>query len=148
MSKTRILILALCLAAILASPLFAATYTIANKDGVAVSATSDNPAFADAGLKGWTVQAFSSAGVDWFVFKLAKGADLYPFHASPDEWIGFILEGSGQVLLGDAANVQKGAVTFKKGDFLMFGADTVHAWKNGPAETQILFLKATPPKQE
>jgi quercetin dioxygenase-like cupin family protein len=37
-------------------------------------------------------------------------------------------------------------VNFKKGDFLFFGKDTVHAWKNGPKETQILFLKATPPK--
>jgi hypothetical protein len=147
MSKTRILILALFLAAaLLASPLFATAYTIVNKDGAAVSTAAPDPAFADAGLKGWTVQAFSSAGVDWFVFKLGTDAALYPFHASPDEWVGFILEGSGQVLLGDASNAQKGVVNFRKGDFLLFGANTVHAWKNGPTETQILFLKATPPK--
>ena len=144
MKKTRILILVLSLAAALGSPLFATSYTIESTDGTATATSGENPAFADAGLKGWTVQAFSSAGVDWFIFKLATGAALYPFHKSPDSWIGYILEGSGQLLLGDEGNTQKGVVNFKKGDFLLFGADAVHAWKNGSKETQILFLKATP----
>jgi hypothetical protein len=148
MKKNRVLFIVLVLAALLASPIFAATFVIENSDGTTTSTSKDSPAFADAGLKGWTVQSFSSAGVDWFVFKLGVGAVLYPFHTSPDEWIGFILDGSGQVLLGDENKAQKGVLNFKKGDFLLFGKDTMHAWKNGPKETQILFLKATPPKEE
>jgi hypothetical protein len=148
MKKNRILVMVLVLAAFLASPIFAATFVIENSDGTATSTTKDTPAFGDAGLKGWTVQAFSSAGVDWFVFKLAVGAAMYPFHSGPEEWIGYVLDGSGQLLLGDENKVQKSVVNFKKGDFLLFGGDTVHAWKNGPKETQILFLKATPPKEE
>jgi hypothetical protein len=148
MKKNLVLVLALVLAALVTVPVFATTYAIDDDNGTAVSSTKDTPAFADAGLKGWTVQSFSSAGVDWFVFKLGVGAAQYPFHKSPDAWIGYILDGAGQVLLGDADNAQKGVINFKKGDFLLFGSDTVHSWKNGPKETQILFLKATPPKEE
>lgn len=144
MNKNRMLIIVLALAALLASPAIAESYTIENVDGVASATQADNPAFADAGLRGWTLQNFSFAGVDWFVFKLAGLAAVYPFHSGPDEWIGYVLEGAGQCRLGDANNNQKGTVAFKKGDFLLFKGDTVHSWLNGPNETQILFLKATP----
>jgi hypothetical protein len=143
MKLNRILVLALALAAILSLPVFANTYTIESTDGASSSTSAGNPAFADAGLKGWTVQSFSSAGVDWFIFKLAVGAAPYPFHKSPDEWIGYILDGSGQLVLGDDNNAQTGVINFRKGDYLLFKANAVHSWKNGPKETQILFLKAT-----
>ena len=140
----RGLIVAAVLALLALSPLVSETYTIENIDGVATATVSDNAAFADAGLRGWTVQNFAFAGVDWFIFKLEALAAVYPFHSGPDSWIGYVLEGAGQCRLGDANNNQKGTVAFKKGDYLLFYGDTVHSWLNGPNQTQILFLKASP----
>ncbi len=145
MRLNRILVLTLALAAALSLPARADTYTIDSVDGASSSTSAPDAAFADAGLKGWTVQSFSSAGVDWFIFKVGPGAAVYPFHKSPDAWIGYILEGAGQLVLGDENNAQTGVVYFKKGDYLLFGANAVHSWKNGPVQTRILFLKGSSP---
>jgi quercetin dioxygenase-like cupin family protein len=59
------------------------------------------------------------------------------------EWIAYVLEGNGQLLLADAAGKQTGVVNFKKGDYMIFRADTMHGWKGGTAEAQLLFVTPT-----
>jgi uncharacterized cupin superfamily protein len=115
-------------------------YEIYDKDGTSMSKMLPSPAFADAGVKGWTIQALSDAGSDFFIFQAEANATMAA-HKGPDEWIGYVLEGSVQLQLTDADGAQKSMISLKKGDAMVFRADTMHAWKIGPAKTYMLFVK-------
>lgn len=110
--------------------------------GASSAGAKDAPAWGDAGTKGWTVSALVDSGVDFYIFKAAPGAPM-AIHKSDVEWIAYVLEGNGQLLLADAAGKQTGVVNFKKGDYMVFRADTMHGWKGGTAEAQILFVTPT-----
>jgi hypothetical protein len=110
--------------------------------GASAAGASAAPAWADAGTKGWNLTMLSDIGIDFYIFKAAPGAPM-AIHKSDVEWIAYVLEGNGQLLLADAAGKQTGVVNFKKGDYMIFRADTMHGWKGGTAEAQLLFVTPT-----
>jgi quercetin dioxygenase-like cupin family protein len=115
-------------------------YVIDQEDGTSVSEMLAKPAFADAGVKGWTIQALVDAGSEFYIYQVEPNAAMAA-HKSPDEWIGYVLEGSMQLQLTDADSAQMSVISLKKGDAAVFRADTMHAWKNGPVKTYMLFVK-------
>jgi quercetin dioxygenase-like cupin family protein len=115
-------------------------YEIYAQDGTSMSKMLPSPAFADAGVKGWTVQALVDAGSEFYIYQVEANAAM-DAHKSPDEWIGYVLEGSVQVKLTDANGAQKSVISLKKGDAMVFRADTMHAYKIGPTKTYMLFVK-------
>jgi len=121
-------------------------YTISvNAAGTAVASKGEVPPFADAGLEGWTFQMLSASGVDFYIFRLAPGAVEYPVHGSPVAWLGYILKGSGQLMLGASDNSVASVLNFSEGDFLIFEPNALHGWKGGLGETDILFITPTAP---
>ena len=108
--------------------------------GTSVAAKGEVPPFADAGLAGWTFQNLNAAGVDFYICRLAPGAAEYPVHGSPVAWLGYILKGSGKLLLGAADNSVASTIDFEQGDFLILEPNTLHGWQGGLGETDILFL--------
>jgi hypothetical protein len=75
--------------------------------GASSAGAKDAPTWGDAGTKGWAVSALVDAGVDFYIFKAAPGAPM-AIHKSDVEWIAYVLEGNGQLLLADAAGKQTG----------------------------------------
>jgi quercetin dioxygenase-like cupin family protein len=110
--------------------------------GGSAAGAKDAPGWADIGVDGWSLAALSDAGVDLFIYKVAPGKPL-AIHKSDLEWLAYVLEGNGQLILADAAGKQTGVVEFKKGDFMVFRADTMHGWKGGTAEALMLFVTPT-----
>lgn len=115
-------------------------YLIDQEDGTAVSEVLQTPAFADAGVKGWTIQAIVDSGSEFYIYQVEANATMAA-HKSPDEWIGYVLGGSFQLQLTDENGVQKSVVSLKKGDAMIFRADTMHAWKCGSVKSYMLFVK-------
>jgi len=115
-------------------------YIIDQEDGTSVSEAIPTPAFGDAGVEGWTIQALVDAGSEFYIYQ-AEANSTMAAHKSPDEWIGYVLFGSFQLQLTDEDGAQKSAITLRKGDTAVFRADTMHAWKVGPVKSYILFVK-------
>ena len=148
MKKTVILLLALSTLLVLGLQNLGAQKSglvyVVEQDAAGGSAVGakDAPAYADAGVKGWLVTGLSDSGVDMYIYKVAPGQPM-AIHKSDVEWVAYVLEGNGQLLLADAAGKQTGVVNFKKGDYLVFRADTMHGWKGGTVEAQMLFVTPT-----
>jgi uncharacterized cupin superfamily protein len=116
-------------------------YLIDQEDGTSVSEVLQTPAFANIeGVKGWAVQAIVDAGSEFYIYQVEANATMAA-HKSPDEWIGYVLEGSFQLQLTDEKGAQKSVVSLKKGDAVVFRADTMHAWKAGAVKSYMLFVK-------
>ncbi len=62
-------------------------------------------------------------------------------HKSLDEWIGYVLGGFFQLQLTDEDGVQKSVISLRKGDTMVFRANTMHAWKAGAVKSYMLFFK-------
>ncbi|MHB1347760.1 MAG: cupin domain-containing protein [Candidatus Humimicrobiaceae bacterium] len=110
---------------------------------VATATISDAPMFADVeGQKGWSVSLISDArvGVDYYIFKIKKGADIYPIHSAPGTWLAYVAEGSGEIVLADKQKVEKSTESYKKGDYIILGPDVLHGWKNGSTDTTLIFV--------
>lgn len=117
--------------------------TIENVNDVATAKVTDAPLFTDVeGEKGWSVTLISDAGVgvDYYIFKIKKGADIYPIHSAPGNWLAYVAEGSGELVLADKQKVEKSTTSFKKGDYILFRPDAMHGWKNGPTDTTLIFI--------
>lgn len=118
--------------------------------GTAKTYSLEAPDFADAGVKGWTVTAVSNVGVDFFIFKIKAGADMYPIHGGDDtvnSWLAYVVEGGGVCILSDETKKPGQNVEFKKGDYIVFNPGIWHGWKNGKAATTLIFTKLTTPAQ-
>ena len=121
----------------------ALTYLIEQDSaGGSAAGAKGAPAWADAGVKGWTVTALSDAGVDVYMYKVAPGQPM-AIHKSDVEWVAYVLEGDGQLILANAEGKQTSVVNFKKGDYMVFRANTLHGWKGGTAEALMLFVTPT-----
>ena len=148
--KKKAIVILLSLALLLAAGLQsvtaqrpALTYLIEqdSNGGTAAGATAA-PAWVESGVKGWTLTALSDAGVDCYLYKAAPGQPM-AIHKSDVEWLVYVIEGNGQVILSDADSKPTGVVNFKKGDYMIFRANTLHGWKGGTVESQILFVTPT-----
>jgi len=121
----------------------AMTYKIdLDSNGGSAAGATAAPAFAESGVKGWTLSMLSGAGVDCYIYKAAAGQPL-AIHKSDVEWLAYVIEGNGQLILADADGKQTGVVNFKKGDYMIFQANTMHGWKGGTVDSQMLFVTLT-----
>lgn len=118
-------------------------FTMTDKNGESFISIEHAPEFSAADYSGWeaiSVEA-EAAGLFFFMFKVAPNAEEFPLHASPDTWLSYVVSGHGLMYAGKENGVKTQGVEFKAGDFISFGPNTQHAWKNGDAETKIMFLK-------
>lgn len=99
------------------------------------------PTFAPADHAGWKGLSLEDSGVFFFMFEIEPGAVEYPLHASSDEWLAYVVAGSGELISGEGNTRQLDKVTFAAGDFITFKANTPHAWRNGSGKSRILFSK-------
>jgi quercetin dioxygenase-like cupin family protein len=99
------------------------------------------PTFAATEYKGWKGLALEDSGVFFFMFEIEPGAVEYPLHASGDEWLAYVIEGSGELISGEGNTRQLDKMAFAAGDFITFKKNTPHAWRNGNGKSRILFSK-------
>jgi quercetin dioxygenase-like cupin family protein len=110
-------------------------------DGVADSSTTSAPQFVDGGQFGWSMQMLMDAGVDFFIFSVVPGAK-FPMHDSPEEWLGYVISGNGELTLGGKDKKVTSTVKFSKGDYIVFKPNTMHGWKGG-SDLLLLVVKTT-----
>lgn len=115
-------------------------YLMTDASGVSALAETDVPQFSSADVAGWEGLSVEAAGVFFFMFRIAPGAEEFPMHAAPDAYLGYVAKGSGQLHVGTEADKME-SVTFNEGDFITFEPDTMHGWTNGPEESKILFVR-------
>jgi quercetin dioxygenase-like cupin family protein len=65
----------------------------------------------------------------------------FPIHTSEDEWLAYVVSGAGTLYAGTSEMERTEGIEYQAGDFITFEADTPHGWKNGSAESRILFAK-------
>ncbi len=116
-------------------------YLMTDQSGISALSELAAPEFSAADYAGWEGLSAEAGGVFFFMFKISADAVEYPMHASPDEWLGYVVVGEGELFSGNASGEKLGSVSFKAGDFITFMANTQHAWKNGGQESKILFVK-------
>ena len=114
-------------------------YVVNKENGIAVSTMVESPLIGDVGQKGWTIQTLSAAGVDTTFLIAEEGADVFPLHNDVNEWFGYVVEGSGQLHLGDAEQVTE-RVNYQAGDVVIFKPDTYHGWK-AVTGSKLMFVK-------
>jgi uncharacterized cupin superfamily protein len=115
-------------------------YVIDREAGASVAEVMPTPPFEDAGAYGWTIQSLIEAGSEFYIYQAEANTTLAP-HRSPDEWIGYVLGGFFQLRLMDEDGAQESVILLRKGDTVVFRADTMHAWKVGAVRSCILFVK-------
>lgn len=113
-----------------------------NEQGASMLASTPLPEF-DAGEfpAGWSGLGVEDAGIFMFMFNVSAGAAEFPLHASEDEWLAYVVSGSGTLYAGTADMKQTDSIAYQAGDFITFKADTPHGWKNGSEASRILFTK-------
>jgi len=94
----------------------------------------------EAGQPGWGLQTYSVAGVDYVLLIAEKGAATFPMHDDPNDWLGYIVEGKGQLHLGDADTITE-KVAYKAGDIIHFTPDTYHGWESTAERSKLMFVK-------
>lgn len=115
-------------------------YKVSNEGITSQSETLAPAAFADAGQKGWTIQTYSAVGVDYVMLAATKDSVAFPLHKDTVEWFGYVVEGEGELHLGNETEVKE-VVSYKAGDIICFEAHTFHGWKNLSDSTKLLFSK-------
>lgn len=113
-----------------------------NEDGASRLSKTPLPEF-DAGdfPQGWGGLAVEDSGIFMFMFNVEAGALEFPVHASEDEWLAYVVSGSGILYAGTAEMEQTEGMDYQAGDYITFEAHVPHGWKNGPAASRILFAK-------
>jgi quercetin dioxygenase-like cupin family protein len=110
-------------------------------DGVSHLAAQPAPAFSPQEFPGWQGLALKDSGVFMFIFDIEAGAAEYPLHSSEDEWLAYVVSGSGELHSGNPEGELLDMKPFAAGDFITFRANTQHAWRNGDHPSRILFVK-------
>ena len=94
------------------------TYMISDQNGTAVSKPLVPAEFSDAGQQGWSIQTYSAAGIDYVQLCAEENADVFPLHKDTNEWFGYVVEGSGELHIGDADNVTE-TIAYNAGDIII-----------------------------
>lgn len=118
-------------------------FIMTDKGGQSFLETQSAPVFEEADYEGWEALSIETAGLFFFMFKVQPNAEDFPLHASPDDWISYVISGHGKLFAGIADGPKTEQVEFKAGDFISFKPNTQHAWENGSSETKLLFLKVS-----
>lgn len=116
-------------------------YLVNEENGKAMSKLMETPEVSSAGQEGWSIQTYSSGNVDYTMLIAEEGAAVFPLHSDVNEWFGFVVEGSGELHLGDAETVSE-RLAYKTGDIIIFKANTYHGWK-GTRKSKLMFVKAS-----
>lgn len=111
------------------------------QSGISAFKDAEMPQFTSADFPGWDSIQTEGAGVFFFLFRVAAGAEEFPLHAAPEAFLGYVAKGGGTLYAGSSEE-KTDHVEFSEGDLISFDPNTQHAWKNGDAETKILFVKA------
>lgn len=115
-------------------------YDIFNNDGQSSAKKVQTLETSDAGQPGWGLQTYSVAGVDYVLLIAEKGAATFPMHDDPNDWLGYIVEGQGQLHLGDAESITE-KVAYKAGDIIHFTPGTYHGWESTSDRSKLMFVK-------
>lgn len=115
-------------------------YKINDKKGVAISELFQTPTFEDAGQTGWTIQTHTAVGIDYVMLSATKDAAVFPLHSDDKEWFGYIVQGSGELHIGDADTIRE-RIPYKTGDFVIFNANTYHGWHSTSDLSKLMFVK-------
>lgn len=99
------------------------------------------PEFSDLDVPGWQGLSLQDSGVFMFLFNISPGANEFPVHASEDEWLAYVICGSGTLYSGTGEMQRTDGMEYTAGDFITFAANTPHGWKNGDESSRILFAK-------
>lgn len=111
-------------------------------EGASQLESSPAPQFDESGFPdGWKGMALEDSGVFIFMFEIAEGAVEFPVHASEDEWLAYVVSGSGMLYAGTAAMDRTEGVAYSAGDFITFEGNTPHGWKAAGEPSRILFAK-------
>ncbi|MBM7036101.1 cupin domain-containing protein [Vibrio ulleungensis] len=100
-----------------------------------------NSEFVPLDFQGWRGRAVEASGLFSFMFDIEPGAQPYPLHTDPAEWLAVVVTGSGVLLGGSEPDNELCQQHFVAGDYITFEAGTPHAWRNDQVHTQILFVK-------
>lgn len=115
---------------------------MSEKDGASFLSQSAAPEFSSDDFPGgWEGMGVEASGVFIFVLKVAADAEEFPIHASEDEWLGYVVSGSGTLYAGTAESEKTEGKEYSEGDFVTFEANTPHGWVNAGGESKILFAK-------
>ncbi|QBG45889.1 cupin domain-containing protein [Verrucomicrobia bacterium S94] len=113
-----------------------------NKNGASVLSKSKLPEFDASDFPaGWSGRSLGDSGIFIFMFNVAADAEEFEIHTSEDEWLAYVVNGSGTLYAGTADLQKTEGMDYKAGDFITFEAHTPHGWKNGPEPSRILFAK-------
>ncbi|MEM9253262.1 MAG: cupin domain-containing protein [Planctomycetota bacterium] len=112
-----------------------------NRDGGSAFDALPTPQSGALEHAGWSGVAVEASGLFCFEIAAEPGAAEFPMHDSPDAWVGYVVCGGGTLYSGSAAGEKLGEVTVAEGDWITFEPNTQHAWKNGDAQTRMLFIK-------
>lgn len=115
--------------------------TMSNSDGASTLTKSDGPKLDPAGHDGWQGFSIEASGVFMFMFDISPDAVEFPIHASEDEWLAYIVSGSGTLFAGTADMEKSEGMPYTAGDFVTFERDTPHGWINDGEPSRILFTK-------
>ena len=109
-------------------------------DGELSHRPEEMPVFKPADVAGWQGRSVEIEGIEVFMFEIEPNAD-YPMHAVPGDWIGYIVKGSGSLMLEDPKTKNVSSTPYTPGDVFFFGPDLPHAWKSGPEPGASLWVK-------
>lgn len=116
-------------------------YTISNVEGKSISSLFEYEADASLDHKGWTIRSYSAAGIDYAMLIAGKDSATFPLHDDPNEWFGYVVEGSGELHLGSETDHSE-TVTYQSGDIIIFKPNTYHGWKKNTSEcSKLMFVK-------
>lgn len=92
------------------------------------------------GQQGWTIQTHSAVGIDYILLCANEDATIFPLHKDTNQWFGYVVEGEGELHLGDGTTVTE-TIQYKSGDIVIFESDTYHGWKNTSTSSKLMFVK-------
>lgn len=116
-------------------------YTVENtEDGMAALTGKAPLPFVRMPVEGWSLRRLETGGMEISVFKVAPGA-MYGSHAAPFACVCVVAEGAGELFLTDDAGRELAAVSCRKGDAYLQGAEVKHGFRNGPEETTLIYLR-------
>jgi hypothetical protein len=118
-------------------------YCVVNSEDGVASVTTRRPLRPIATpVNGWNITSLVSGGIDISMYQVAPHA-IYGSHSAPFECVCIVAEGDGELFLTDSSGRELEAVSCRKGDAYLQGANTLHGFRNGSHETVLIYLRVT-----
>ncbi|WP_461205295.1 hypothetical protein [Clostridium sp. DL1XJH146] len=120
-------------------------FNVCNVEGSATATEGIVPDFEEVeGAKGWSIATFSSKeiGIDHLILRCKENGEKFNLHSGGNDfWLGYVQEGSAELILGDDSGKQTSSKMVTKGDYVTFAPDTYHGWIPDEKGTKISFIK-------